>query len=114
MKLFQILGNVTYCELTNKHANLAAALVCYPPSVLVVEAPDYVFEGWGYDGSKEGDDRFIQPTPPEGWLYDVGTGTFYPEEEIAPSSKPTQEQRLQTVEADIENITYAIEKGLSL
>lgn len=37
----------------------------FPKNLLFVEAPDYVFEGWGYV-----DNEFITPTPPEGWLYD--------------------------------------------
>lgn len=29
-----------------------------------VEAPNYVFEGWGYDEAKEGEERFIKPEYP--------------------------------------------------
>jgi hypothetical protein len=42
-----------------------------------VETPDYVFPGWGYDETAEGDDRFVKPTAPEGWIYDEMGGSFH-------------------------------------
>ena len=82
MKIFQIVKNFCYYDATPIHKNLASTLGKYPPDVLFVEAPDYVFEGWGYDAEAEGDAKFIQPTPPEGWVYDPETGTFYQEEKM--------------------------------
>lgn len=54
----------------------------YAPDILFVEAPDYVFESWGYDETAQGDERFIKPIPPDGFLYDEETGTFYPVEYV--------------------------------
>ena len=74
--------------MTSKFPTVAATVGRFPPSVLFVEAPDYVREGWGYDASKEGDERFLQPQPPEGWLYDVESGTFYQDGETPPKNEP--------------------------
>ncbi len=30
----------------------------------------------GWDGTKEGDARFIKPETPEGWIYNEETGQF--------------------------------------
>ena len=100
MKTFQILRGFCHWDATRKYPNVKDTEGKYAPGIVFVEAPDYVREGWGYDGTKEGDERFIQPTPPEGWLYDLETGTFYPEGEIAPSKIPT--------DADIINILLGV------
>ncbi len=84
MKIFQIFNSrntiETFChwDATRKFPTIESTIGKFPPDVLFVEAPDYVFEGWGYDPTKEGDERFIQPEAPEGWAYDEATGTFYP------------------------------------
>lgn len=77
MKVFQIIDN--FC-----HWDASAVLRCasdaekrFAPDMYFADAPDYVFEGWGFDDSLDGDDRFIKPEAPDGWLYDDGTGTFY-------------------------------------
>ena len=77
MKVFQIVDGFCFSEVTQKFKNAAATVGYFPPSVLFVDAPDYVFQGWAYDGEKDGDDRFIKPVAPEGWAYDDTTGTFY-------------------------------------
>ena len=81
MKIFQIVGNICFYDATSVHPTLLSTKGKYPENVLFVEAPDYVFEGWGFNPLASGDERFIQPTPPEGWEYDPETGTFYPEGE---------------------------------
>lgn len=43
----------------------------------VVIAPDYVFEGWFFDITQKGENRFIKPECPKGFKYDDKTGTFY-------------------------------------
>ena len=80
MKVFQAIGGFCHWDATIIHPMLASIAPdqCHP-SIMFVEAPDYVFESWGFDETAEGDDRFIEPTPPEGWLYDRDTGTFYPD-----------------------------------
>ncbi|HOR13608.1 MAG TPA: hypothetical protein PKX46_06740 [Clostridia bacterium] len=79
MKIFQILNSICHWDATGKHPTIESTQGLYAPDIVFIEAPDYVFEGWGYDAEAEGDERFIQPTPPEHWLYDPETGTFYPD-----------------------------------
>lgn len=99
MKVFQIKNNYCYHDTTAKFPTVAATVGRFPPSVLFVEAPDYVREGWGFDASKEGDERFLQPQPPEGWLYDIETGTFYQEGDTPPKiePEPTAEELLNAL-----------------
>ena len=73
MKVFQILNGICHWDATRMHLTLADTAGRYAPDIVFAEAPDHVREGWGYTGGV-----FIQPTPPEGWGYDVETGTFYP------------------------------------
>lgn len=87
MKVFQVVGGM--CHWCTPFKSVGETIGKFPADCLFVEAPDYVHESWGYRGDKDEDgnelpieDRFIKPTPPEGWLYDDETGTFYPEEEI--------------------------------
>lgn len=79
MKVFQIIYGFCHWDASSVLRRAADAVGRFPESDLFVDAPDRVFEGWGFDSSLEGDARFIQPIPPEGWLYDEGTGTFYRE-----------------------------------
>ena len=89
MKVFQILNGLCHWDATSVCKNLKETKDRFAPTLIFAEAPDYVFEGWGFDSSKNGDARFVKPTPPEGWLYDDATGTFYREQpeniEKAPS-----------------------------
>lgn len=107
MKVFQIVKGFCYYDATKLYRNAAEAAKHYTPDDLFVDAPDYVFEGWGYDETQEGDARFIQPTPPEGWEYDPDTGTFYPIGELPPGKQPTEED-------DINAMLVAHELRLSL
>ncbi len=109
MKVFQIRNNICYNDATRQFPTVAATVGRFPPAVLFVEAPDNVFEGWGYDPTAEGDARFIQPTPPDGWLYDAETGTFYPEGELPPTEAPTEVEQLR---ADVDFI--AVMTGVEL
>lgn len=81
-KVFQVEANICYWDASRQFPTVDSTIGYFPPNLLFVEAPDYVFEGWGYV-----DGEFIKPTPPDGWLYDENTGTFYPENETAPSEK---------------------------
>lgn len=74
MKLFQIEADICHWDATKQFPTKESTIGYFPSDLLFVEAPDYVFEGWGYM-----DGEFIKPTPPEGWLYDDKTGTFYQE-----------------------------------
>ena len=87
MKVFQIVNGK--CHWHTPYENFGKTLNRYPKSCVFVEAPDYVFEGWGYRTKDDegnavtGDDRFVQPIPPEGYIYDEDTGRFVPEDEVA-------------------------------
>lgn len=70
MKIFQIVNDI--CHWHTPYKSIEETKGLYPHDVVFVEADDNVFEGWGYlDG------QFIRPTPPDGWLYDDATGSFY-------------------------------------
>lgn len=81
MKVFQIKSGFCFNDATGKFKTAEETKDKFAPDVLFVDAPDYVFEGWGYDYNAEGNARFIKPTPPDGYAYDDETGTFYLEEE---------------------------------
>lgn len=72
--------------------------------LMFIEAPDFVFPGWGYDATQEGDLRFIKPIPPSGWNYDDDTGSFYKEDGVQTNS--------DQLRADIDYI--AVMTGVSL
>lgn len=76
MKIFQIVNNFCHWEASIQFPTMEQIKQAYPTDqLLFVEAPDYVHVGWGYINGE-----FIKPQAPEGWLYDDGTGTFYPED----------------------------------
>ena len=82
MKVFEILNGFCH-HYYPEYKTAAEARQFFHPSIQFVDAPDYVFESWGYDNTAEGDACFLHPEPPEGWGYDPETGTFYPLEETA-------------------------------
>lgn len=104
MKVFQIISGFCFWNATSQFPTINDTQGCFPPECIFVEAPDYVFEGWGYNPDEVGDARFIKPTPPEGWLYDDETGTFYPKDKIAPSKRPSY--------GDFASMYTAIENGM--
>ena len=77
MKIFQVFKGICYNEITAAFPTLESTIGKFSPDTVIVEAPDYVFQDWGYDSTKEGDERFIKPTAPDGWRYDDKTGTFF-------------------------------------
>lgn len=79
MKVFQILGGFCHWDATEVVPTLADAAGRFSSDMVFAEAPDYVYEGWGFDATAVGEGRFLRPVPPEGWIYDEATGTFYPE-----------------------------------
>ena len=76
MKVFQILNG--RCHWQTPFKSLAETVGRFPADCIFVEAPDYVNEQWGFDETEIGDDRFIKPVPPEGFIYDDETGQMYP------------------------------------
>jgi hypothetical protein len=91
VKIMQIFQRFCHWDATASVGDIDTARQRFP-GLLFVEAPDYVFEGWGFDPSAEGDARFIKPTPREGWLYDEKTGTMYRAEDLKPSESKTAAQ----------------------
>lgn len=77
MKVFQIHDGICFKDYTKEYGSAEAARSRFSPSIRFEDAPDYVFEGWGFDETASGDGRFIRPIPPAGWYYDPETGTFY-------------------------------------
>ena len=71
MKIMQIVEGVCHWDATNVFPTVESAIGRVSPDIVLVEAPDYVFEGWGYI-----DGKFVEPTPPEGWKYKKENGTF--------------------------------------
>lgn len=94
MKIFQILNGHCYWDASHVVGSLEEAAERFAPDIIFVEAPDYVHEGWGYDVLADGDARFVKPTPPEGWLYDDGSGTFYKEGDYKPSELNSSPEEL--------------------
>ena len=119
MKVFQILGGFCHWDATETLGKSENAAGRFPDDVIFVDAPDFVREGWGYDASADGDERFIRPEVPEGWLYDDMTGTFYPEGGINPSElakTPAQlaqeNMELRQKNADLEEAVTSLELAL--
>ena len=79
MKIFQIKNDLCHWDATRQFPTLESTTNRVASNIVFVEAPDHVFEGWGYVNGE-----FIRPEPPEGWLYDEASGTFYPENPIEP------------------------------
>lgn len=80
MKIFQIVdGKCYWCT---PFSNLEEVSDRFPSNCTFIEAPDFVFEGWGFVTKDEegneitGDARFIKPEIPEGFTYDESTGEF--------------------------------------
>lgn len=112
MKVFQIVSGFCHYDATRLYYNASEAAKHYSPDTVWVDAPDRVFEGWGYDETKEGDERFIKPQPPEGWAYDPDTGTFYPNGELPPSRQPAPEDNISAMLVDHELRLALLELGV--
>ena len=69
MKIYDIENGHTHHEY-RQFSSLKEAYEVYPETLELVEAPDWVLPGYGYDPTAEGDARFIRPELSEGWEYD--------------------------------------------
>lgn len=78
MKVFQIENGICFYDMTPLYDNAEIAKKYYPETLLIVDAPDNVQEGWSYDG-----ETFSPPTR-EGMIYDEATNTFYNDDGSAP------------------------------
>lgn len=88
MKIFQIVDG--FCKWETPYKNMGEIISKFPSDCLFVEAPDYVFEGWGFrikddnDNILPEDKRFIKPVPSDGYAYDPYTGKCIPISELGP------------------------------
>ena len=98
MKVFQLFNGTIHWETPYK--SIEETKGRYPTDVIFVEAPDYVFESWDFDGTKEGDARFIKPTAPEGWVYDESNGTFYDPVLLAFQKEQERKQKIKMAIAE--------------
>lgn len=85
MKVFQVEANICHWDATRQFPSIESTVGYFPPKLLFVEAPDYVFEGWGYV-----DGEFIKPEVPDGWEYDEANGTFHRIGEIETPKSPIE------------------------
>lgn len=102
LKIVQIENGFVHWDATRDVPDLDWAASHYSSEIKFVEAPDYVFEGWGFDETQDGDARFVKPIAPEGWIYNDSNGTFYPEND------PPKEQEPQTSMSSVETLLDAI------
>ena len=79
MKVFEIVGNICHKEYP-QYTNAKEASQYYSKEIIFVDAPDWVWPGYGYDSNKSGDSRFVRPTLSEGWEYDENGHIWNPEE----------------------------------
>lgn len=112
MKIVQVMGDCVHWDATCMVASLDVAKKMFAADMVFVEAPDFVFEGWGYDALATGDARFIRPEAPEGWNYDDKTGTFYPADGVAPSAVKSNEE-LMAENAKLQEAVTELELALA-
>ncbi len=105
MKVFQIENDICYWDATQQFPTKQSTVGYFPPSVVFVEAPDYVMEGWGYKNN-----QFIKPDYLEGWTYDESTGEWYNPnpEHIEPMPEP------DTNDATWAEMAQAIREGVNM
>lgn len=105
MKIFQIMHGFLHWDATNTVKTLESAAEMFSPDLEFVEAPDYVFEGWGYNPALDGDARFLKPEPPAGWEYDDATGTYYPVGSVPQSAEKSAAELTRENEALKQTVT---------
>lgn len=90
--IVQIINNRVFWITDMK--TLDQAMEIYPPDVLFVDAPGYVTTDWGYDPSKEGDERFTEPVAPDGFYFDREANVMWPNEmkEVLRKAEYTKKQ----------------------
>lgn len=82
MKVVEIVNNRVHREYP-EFATVDDAYKKHSKSLLFVECPDNIQPGFGYDGTKQGNDRFIRPQLSEGWEYDDNGYPWNPEQQRA-------------------------------
>lgn len=112
MKVFQIIDGFCHWDASAVLRRAEDAFGRFPESDVFADAPDYVFEGWGFDADLEGDERFVKPIPPEGWLYDDATGTFYRDGDVPPSEVKKSPEQLAAENAELKQLVSELEEAL--
>lgn len=79
-KIFQIVDE--RCHWHTPFGSVEEAQAIYPPDCEFIEAPDWVEEQWEFDRTKESDERFVHPEPPEGWIWDNNDHCMYSKDDI--------------------------------
>lgn len=77
MKVMQIKNGLIYQDVSSLYESAIEASKYYDNTIEFIDTPNYVFPGWGYNPSLEGDNRFIKPSVPDGMIYDDETGTVF-------------------------------------
>lgn len=90
MKIFQIVNGKCHWQTPFESLDETTN---FPPDCIFVEAPDYVNEQWGFDETEIGDDRFIAPTPQEGFVYDDDSGQLIEESTLATMLTEAQDNK---------------------
>lgn len=90
MKIVQIIGNIVWWDASSVVSSLDDARDKFAPDLVFVEAPDEVREGWGYNPEAEGENRFLRPLAPAGYVYDEKTGTIVPEDKRTDKKRLTE------------------------
>ena len=103
MKIFQIVGGICHKDVTMlaNHHDLSKIT-----ALQIVEAPDYVFGGWGFDPDREGDERFVKPIPPRGHIYNEKTGCMELENPPEPATEPDVWDELDAAYMEGVNTAY--------
>lgn len=103
-KVFEVVDGICINKLP--FTSLTTTITTRSSAVLFVQAPDYVFPGWGYrnlddDGNPiNGDDCFIKPVAPEGYFYNDETGAFVADTEFA-TFLATQQNKKQEMNKNL-------------
>ena len=93
-KVMEILYNRVHREYP-EYDSADEASSHFAPTIRFVDAPDWVWPGYGYDDTKQGDERFVRPALNEGWEYDENGCPWSPEE-----TRATERRRLHSETSD--------------
>lgn len=82
MKVLEIVENRVARDYSSDYGSVEEAYRYFSTDIEFVEAPDFVFPGWGYDRAQKGDARFLKPSVGVGLAYDDATGSVWNPEEV--------------------------------
>lgn len=78
MKVVEIVDNTVH-KVYEQYASLAEARQYYASNIHLEEAPDDVFEGWGFNPNVSGDARYAKPSLLDGFEFDENGNIWHPE-----------------------------------